>query len=719
MFAYLRDRDRQSLSAYTRAYDIAGKEIVFETGKLALIAHGSAVIRDTAGNYLLTTVGINEKANPNAEYFPLLVEFQEKFYATGKIGGNRFMKREGRPSETAVLNSRLIDRPIRPMFPYGTTNDVQIISTILSSSGVSDYGFYGITGASLALALAGVVEFEGPVSGARVAYTHRGEFIFDPTMEDLKDAIFDLVLAGTEDAITMVEFQGREVEESLILQGMEYGHGIIRDICRAQTDFVSGFAREHPIVEIRLAVKEKNKDLFACVSAFLTDEHIESLYHRAKIEFHYKLHELEVASMEHVRATYGADTEISEKVVGEIVYGVVKERMRARLLREHVRLDGRRPDEVRPIGSEVGILPRTHGSALFERGITQALSVTTLGGPGDIQIVDDLYEESLKRYIHHYNFPPFSVAEVKPLRGVGRREIGHGRLAEKALEPVLPAQEDFPYFIRVVSEITTCNGSSSMASVCGSSLSLMDAGVPIRAMVAGIAMGMIYDESTKAYQILTDIQAQEDFLGDMDFKVARTEHGITALQMDCKIHGLSLAVIGEVFAQAKVALSHIRAEMTKSLASPRPKLSPYAPLIMSIRIPVDRIREVIGKGGEVVQKITRDFKVEVDIKDDGFITVTSKNQESGEGAIAFIRELLREPEVGDIERGRILKIIDGTGAIVDLGSGKSGMIHISKITKKARVTNITDYVNTGDDVTVTIINIDREKGRIGLERIEE
>jgi len=357
-----------------------------------------------------------------------------------------------------------------------------------------------------------------------------------------------------------------------------------------------------------------------------------------------------------------------------------------------------------------------HGSALFQRGITQALTIATLGGPGDIQIIDDMFEENTKRYIHHYNFPPFSVGEVKPLRGVGRREVGHGRLAEKALEPVLPSLEKFPYFIRMVSEITTCNGSSSMASVCGSTMAMMDAGVPITALVSGVAMGMIYDDETGKYIVLSDIQAQEDFLGDLDFKVARTDKGITALQMDCKIAGLSMEVVAKVFAQAKGSLDHIRTEMTKELSAPRASLSPYAPFILSITIPTDRIREVIGKGGEMIQKITKEFSVEVDITDEGMVSVTAKNQENGKMAIEFITKLLKDIEPGENYTGKALKILEGVGVIIDLGSGKSGMIHISKIAKE-RVENIEHFVKMGDMVTVKVLTVDREKGRIGLERI--
>ncbi len=707
-----------------KSYVVGGKKFTFESGRLALLANGSAVIRDEDGNYLLTAAGLKDEANLAASFFPLTVEFQEKYYAAGKIGGNRFMKREGRPSENAVLNSRLIDRPIRPMFPKGCLNEVQIISTILSSSGASDYGFHGITGASLALQLAGVSEFEGPVAGVRIALTDGG-FVFDPKFDVLEKAVLDLTVAGTADAITMVESQGREIDDETMLKAFEFAHALIRELCAAQLDFLAEYRTSHALPEFRFTVRETDAELEGFVLGAVTDELVAPLFNTGKAEFHDRLHDLEDAVIEKFDLAAYAEkvsedptlrgVNAVEAELREHVYGAVKKKMRSKVLSTRVRLDGRSPDQVRQVRASAGLLPKVHGSVLFERGITQALSITTLGGPGDIQIVDDMFEEDTKRYIHHYNFPPYSVGEVKPLRGVGRREVGHGRLAEKALEMVLPPLESFPYFIRVVSEITTCNGSSSMASVCGSSLSLMDAGVPIRAMVAGVAMGMVYDDDTGKYEVLSDIQAQEDFLGDLDFKVAGTERGITALQMDCKIAGLSLEVVKRVLEQSKGALGYIRTEMSKELAAPRKELSPNAPSILSLTIPVERIRELIGKGGEMIQKICRDFSVEVDVKDDGFVSITAKTQENGQGALKFIQELLREIEPGELHEGKVVKILEGVGAIVELGK-QSGMIHISKIAKE-RVENIEKYVNVGDVVKVKVLTVDKEKGRIGLERV--
>lgn len=634
MIVALKDKHALERAIVTKTYSIGGKNITFESGRLALFATGSVIIRDEAGNFLLTTTGIG---NPkDGDFFPLTVEFQEKYYAAGKIGGNRFMKREGRPSEAAILNSRVIDRPIRPMFPKNTRTDTQIISTIMSSSGLSDFGFYGVTGASLSVMLAGVKEFEGPVAGVRIASDEAGNFIFDPTFDQIEKAHLDLTVAGTLDAITMVESQGYEVSNDLMVRAFEFAHGIIRELCHAQTDFLAEYTKHHALPETLLTVVDTDPEVIEKVKNIVTEDEIKSLYGLGKLEFHDAMHDL----VESVAERLGYDEETNTPKMGDIadsVKKVVSTHMRKTVLETRTRLDGRRTDEVRPVRASAPILPRTHGSALFERGVTQVLSITTLGGPSDIQLIDDMYEEETKRYIHHYNFPPFSVGEVKPLRGVGRREVGHGRLAEKALEPVLPSEEDFPYMMRVVSETTTCNGSSSMASVCGSTMSLMDAGVPIRAMVAGVAMGMIYDEDTGKYEILADIQAQEDFLGDMDFKVARTDKGITALQMDCKIAGLSMDVIRAVFSKSVDACGYIMGEMQKCLAEPRKELSPYAPFLLAVFVPEEKMREVIGKGGETIQGIEKDYGVEVNLEDDGHCTITAKTQEAGQAALAFIK----------------------------------------------------------------------------------
>ena len=716
MIVGLKDKDALNRVVVKKSYTIGNKTISFESGRLALFATGSVVIEDNVGNFLLTTCGIG---NPkDGDFFPLTVEFQEKYYAAGKIGGNRFMKREGRPSESSILNSRMIDRPIRPMFPKWTRTDTQIISTIMSSSGLSDFGWYGITGASLSVMLAGVTEFEGPVAGVRIASDEAGNFIFDPTFDQITTAHLDLTVAGTLDAITMVESQWSEVSNELMVRAFEYAHAIIKTLCEAQLDFVAEYKKVHTLPTTTLTVVDTDADTVNKVASVVTESDVLALYGLGKIEFHDALHDL----VEVVAGKIGYDKETNTPKMGDIadsVKDIVKTHMRKTVIETRTRLDGRATDEVRPVRASAPILPRAHGSTLFERGVTQVLSVTTLGGPGDIQLIDDMFEEDTKRYIHHYNFPPFSVGEVRPLRGVGRREVGHGRLAEKALEPVLPPEGEFPYMIRVVSETTTCNGSSSMASVCGSTLALMDAGVPLKAMVAGVAMGMIYEEETGRYEILADIQAQEDFLGDMDFKVARTDKGITALQMDCKISGLSMEVVKKVFEKSVDATGYIMGEMKKCLAAPRAELSPYAPFLLSVFVPEEKMREVIGKGGETIQGIEKEFGVEVNLEDSGNCTITARDQVSGRGALDFIRNILKDIEVGDVYDGKIIKILDTVGAIVEIARGKEGMIHISKFGIKERIDNVNTVAKVGEIVKVKVYGVDKEKGRIALEKIVE
>ncbi len=551
-----------------------------------------------------------------------------------------------------------------------------------------------------------------------MASDENGNFIFDPTFAEIEKSHLDLTVAGTLDAITMVESQGSEVSNELMLKAFQYAHSIIKELCYAQMDFLAEYKKVHALPETELTVVETDTSVLESVKKLITEEQIKAVYGLGKLEFHDAIHDL----VEHTAAKLGYNEEENTPKMADIadsVKEVVKKHMRQTVLETRTRLDGRAPSEVRPVRAIAPVLPRTHGSALFERGVTQVLSVTTLGGPSDIQIVDDMFEEDTKRYIHHYNFPPFSVGEVKPLRGVGRREVGHGRLAEKALEPVLPNETDFPYMIRVVSETTTCNGSSSMASVCGSTMSLMDAGVPIKAMVAGVAMGMIFDEDTGKYEILADIQAQEDFLGDMDFKVARTEKGITALQMDCKISGLSMDVVRSVFEKSVDATGYIMGEMKKCLAAPRSELSPYAPFLLAVFVPEEKMREVIGKGGETIQKIEKDFGVEVNLEDNGQCTVTAKTQEAGQQALAFIKSILKDIEVGDVYEGKIVKILDTVGAIVEIAKGKEGMIHISKFGIKERIADVNTVAKVGEIVKVKVYSVDKEKGRIGLEKIIE
>ncbi|MCH8518737.1 polyribonucleotide nucleotidyltransferase [Candidatus Gracilibacteria bacterium] len=713
----LTDTNAVEMQPLTKTYNIAGKNLTFETGKLGLLANGAVTMSDELGNILFTTAGIKEVGlNEKADFFPLVVDYQEKYYAAGKIGGNRFMKREARPSDIATLTSRMIDRPIRPMFPKGMINDTQIICTTLSNDNNSEQGSWGITSASLALMIAGA-PFEGPVAGVKLSLTQEGKYIFDPSLEEEKNARLHIVVAGTEDAITMVEAGANEVSNTEMLDILAKAHNIIKELCEAQLDFLKDYKSRFGIKTITPSFNLPDESLYHKVQDFLTEEKLEVLYHKGKKEFHLELDTLDVLTKEYLleNGDYSEDGDTSG--VGSMVYKRVKEVMRKNILEKGLRLDGRKPSDVRNIKTEVGLLPRTHGSALFQRGMTQVLNICTLGGPEDNMLVDGMHDEQTKRYIHHYNFPPYSVGEVRMLRGAGRREVGHGRLAERALEPVLPSEEEFPYMIRTVSEVTTCNGSSSMASVCGSTMSLMNAGVPIKTPVSAVAMGMIYDEFTGKYTILSDIQAQEDFLGDMDFKVARTKNGITAMQLDVKIKGLSMKVFEEAFTQGEEASMFILGEMLKT-QSEIGALSPYAPLIMSLKVPEAQIRTLIGKGGETIQKLQADYSVVISIADDGLTTITAKTQEQGQKAIVAIREVLWSPEVGYIGSGKIVKIIDGTGAIVEFKGRNSGMIHISKLSKE-RVMKVEDVVKEGDIVDFEIIQVDIAKGRIGLKRLEK
>lgn len=712
----LSDKNAVNITPLKKTYSIWGKNITFETGKMGLLANGSVTLSDEAGNVLFITAGIKESwVNEKADFFPLVVDYQEKFYATGKIGWNRFMKREGKPSEASVLTSRLIDRPIRPMFPKGFINDTQIIVTALSATGESDVGFYGIAWASLALLMTGT-PFEGPVSGVRIIQTNEGAFIFDPTFEEENNAKLNLLVAGTQDAITMVESQAKEVSQQEMMAGLKFAFEIIKEFSNAQNDFIEAYKNQFWSSEIKSFYNLPDETLFEKVSEFLTDKKLESLYWLGKKDFGTELEKLETETTEFLWITEENAEElgVDSATIAELVYKRVKQVMRKNVLQSEKRLDLRKLDEVRTIKCETGLLPRVHGSALFQRGMTQALSITTLWGPEDIQIIDDMYEETTRRYIHHYNFPPFSVGEVRMLRWVGRREVGHGKLAEKALEAVLPSETAFPYMIRVVSETMTCNGSSSMASVCWSTLSLMQAWVPISAPVAWIAMWMVYDESSGKYKILSDIQAQEDFLGDMDFKVAMTPTGITAMQLDVKIKGLSMEVFENAFSQARVSLNHILDEMLKVQPTVAANLSPYAPLIMNVFVPVEKIREVIGKWGENVQRMEKEYWVKISIAEDGNTTITAKDQIWGNKAVEEIKAMVWEPEVWYKGTWKVAKIIDGTWAIVEF-RGKSGMIHISKLAA-TRVVNVTDIVKEWEEVEFEVIEVNKEKGRIGLKR---
>ena len=723
------DANASQITPLQKTYTIASKKMTFETGKLAFLANGAVSQSDENDNILFTTAGIKEVGlNKQADFFPLVVDYQEKYYATGKIGGNRFMKREARPSDNATLTSRMIDRPIRPMFPRGTVNDTQILCTTLSSDNNCELGSWGITTASLALMLAGA-PFEWPVAGVKIVLNEDDSYTYDPNFEQESGAKLHLVVAGTLDALTMVEAWANEVSNEQMLAALEKWHEIVKELCNAQLDFVAAFEKTFGSIEpIIPTLNLPDESLYEKVSEFLSEEKLEILYGKSKKGFQKVLDDLDREVKKYLvdNKLYEVEPHLHEDIlessdlnfVGNLVYKRVKEVMRKNVLKSEKRLDFRKPNEIRPITWETGLLPRTHGSWLFQRGMTQVLNICTLGGPEDKQIVDGLFSESEKRYIHHYNFPPYSVGEVRMMRWVGRREVWHGRLAERALEPVLPSETDFPYMIRSVSEVTTCNGSSSMASVCGSTMSLMNAWVPIKRPVSAVAMGMIYDETSWQYVILSDIQAQEDFLWDMDFKVARTSEGVTAMQLDVKIKGLKMEVFEKAFAQWKQASEYILDEMLKIQPQVASQLSPYAPLIMSMQIPEDKIREVIGKWGETIQKIQADFDVVISIEDDGRASITAKNQQGWNDAIEQIKQILWEPEEGYMGSGKVVKIIEAVGAIVEFTWGNSGMIHISKLSKE-RVKNVEDIVKVGDQVDFEIIQVDKMKGRIGLRLMQK
>ncbi len=725
----LSDKNAPKMNSLKKTYEISGEKITFETWKLGLLINGAVTISDENDNILFVSTWFKtEGLNMEADFFPLVVDYQEKFYATGKIGWNRFQKREGRPSDDATLTARLIDRPIRPMFPKWIINDTQIIATVLSASWEKELWFWWIVWASLGLMMAWT-PFEWLVSASKIALTQDWKYIFNPTTKEEEDAKLSLLVAWTLDAITMVEAWAKEVSDQEMLDALKYSHKIIKDICEAQKDFIKLYEKEFGIEEVKATLNTPDDSLYSEVRDFLTAEKMDSIYNKGKKEFQKELNNLDILTREYLSEKWyivweaswiwqtcsiDDNKKIDEKSVGSFVYKRVKEVIRKNILENEKRLDGRKLDEVREVVWEVGLLPRTHGSALFQRGMTQALSIVTLAWPDDRITVDWMMPEREKRYFHHYNFPPYSVWEVRMMRWVWRREIWHGALWERALLPVLPSEEEFPYTMRVVSEITTCNGSSSMASVCGSTMSLMNAWVPIKTPVAWVAMGMVYDEDTWNYKILSDIQAQEDFLWDMDFKVARTKNWITAMQLDVKIKWLKMEVFKNAFKQWEEATNYILERMLKVQAEVSPELSKYAPLIMNMKIEEDQIKIVIGKGWENVQRMEKEYWVKISIAEDWMTTITAQNQEWGKKAIDDIERMLWEPKVWYIGKWVVGKIIDWVWAIIDF-KGKNWMIHISKLAKE-RVTKVQDIVEIWDDVEFEVIQIDKIRGKIGLKR---
>lgn len=688
--------------------EVAGRTLTLETGKLALQADGAVTIRFGESIVMCASM-MSEKGNEEADFFPLTIEYQERFYAAGKIKGSRFVKRDGKASDEAVLKARLIDRPIRPLFPKGITNEVQGVATVLSADLVNECGVLAITGMSSAMMVAGM-PFEGPLAGVRIGMKDDKLIVF-PTLEETEQGTLDLVVAGTEDAITMVEAGAYEISEDKMLEALELAHKTIKEICALQRQLVDLIK---PVKREYISTKPTD-DILQEVAKILSKEELDSVNGKRKFEIKTRVHELENKVKTHF-ATQIENETYDEQALLNAMQKLIDENMRKNILDKETRIDGRKLDEVRPISGETGLIPRTHGSALFQRGETQALTLTTLGAPGDAQIIDSMEADTEKRYIHYYVFPPYSVGEVKAMRGPSRREIGHGALAERALRPMIPEKEVFPYTIMLMSEIMTCNGSSSMASVCGSTLSLMDAGVPIKKPVSAVAMGLVCSSELKEtgkgdYKILTDIQSFEDFAGDMDFKVAGTRDGITALQMDIKVKGITPKMMREAMEKAKIARQFILDEMLKILPESRKELSKYAPIITKMQINPDFIRDVIGKGGETIQKITAECNVEIDIEQTGLVIITAPNKEASDKAEGWIKQITYEPQVGDEFDGTVVNIMD-FGAFVQILPGKDGLVHISAL-RPFRVNKVTDVVQVGDKVHVKLVKID-EQGRLNL-----
>ncbi|AEP86659.1 polyribonucleotide nucleotidyltransferase [Bacillus spizizenii] len=680
--------------------DWAGRTLTVETGQLAKQANGAVMIRygDTA---VLSTATASKEPKP-LDFFPLTVNYEERLYAVGKIPGG-FIKREGRPSEKAVLASRLIDRPIRPLFADGFRNEVQVISIVMSVDQDCSSEMAAMFGSSLALSVSDI-PFEGPIAGVTVGRID-DQFIINPTVDQLEKSDINLVVAGTKDAINMVEAGADEVPEETMLEAIMFGHEEIKRLIAFQEEIVAAVGKE----KSEIALYEIDEELSEKVKALAEKDLLKA------IQVHEK-HAREDAINE-VKNTVVAKFEDEEhdedtiKQVKQILSKLVKNEVRRLITEEKVRPDGRGVDQIRPLSSEVGLLPRTHGSGLFTRGQTQALSVCTLGALGDVQILDGLGVEESKRFMHHYNFPQFSVGETGPMRGPGRREIGHGALGERALEPVIPSEKDFPYTVRLVSEVLESNGSTSQASICASTLAMMDAGVPIKAPVAGIAMGLV--KSGEHYTVLTDIQGMEDALGDMDFKVAGTEKGVTALQMDIKIEGLSREILEEALQQAKKGRMEILNSMLATLSESRKELSQYAPKILTMAINPDKIRDVIGPSGKQINKIIEETGVKIDIEQDGTIFISSTDESSNQKAQKIIEDLVREVEVGQLYLGKV-KRIEKFGAFVEIFSGKDGLVHISELALE-RVGKVEDVVKIGDEILVKVTEIDKQ-GRVNLSR---
>lgn len=677
---------------------IADRVLAIETGKLAEQASGAVTVR-YGETVVLVTVCASTQPREGIDFLPLTIDYEEKLYAAGKIPGGYF-KREGRPTQEAVLASRLTDRPLRPLFPKGFRNDVQIMITILSADQENDPDILAIIGASAALGISDI-PFTSLIAASRVGYID-GQFVLNPTFTQLTSSTLDLIVAGTAEAVVMVEASGKEATDEVVIEAIKVGQAAVREIIKLEEELIQTCGKP----KIEIATREVNPEVEAAVSSILGSRLSQGLDCRDKLEQEQVLSELKEELLEKLDGTF------SHQEVLEVFESKLKAEVRANILEQGLRPDSRGLAEIRPITCEVATVPRPHGSGLFTRGGTQVLTIATLGSPGEEQHIDGIGQEESKRFIHHYNFPPFSIGEVRRIGTPGRREIGHGALVERALAPVIPSEEDFPYTIRLVSEILSSNGSTSMASVCGSTLSLMDAGVPIKAPVAGIAMGLVKRDQGD-YVILTDITGLEDRLGDMDFKVAGTSEGITALQMDIKIKGITEEIMAKALDQARAARLFILEKMQQTISVSRPELSKYAPRMIKITINPDKIGSVIGPRGKTIRSIIDETKTTVDINDDGTILIGSSSEEAAQKAIKIIEELTREVEVGGIYTGKVTRVTN-YGAFVEVLPGKEGLVHISELADY-RVPSVEDVVKVGDEIMVQVTEIDR-LGRINLSR---
>ncbi|MGG0643703.1 polyribonucleotide nucleotidyltransferase [Sporosarcina gallistercoris] len=680
--------------------DWAGRELTIETGQLAKQANGAVLVR--YGETTVLSTATASKKPKALDFFPLTVNYEERLYAVGKIPGG-FIKREGRPSEKAILTSRLIDRPIRPLFPDGFRNDLQVISLVMSVDQNCSSEMAAMLGSSLAISISDI-PFDGPIAGVQIGRVN-GDFIVNPTQEQLEASDLDLVVAGTKDAINMVEAGAKEVSEDIMLEAIIFGHEEIKKLIAFQEKIIAEVGKDKMEIELF----ELDQDLVATIKESCNSDLVQAIQTEEK----HAREEAITAVKNEVISRYEESEadDATMKQVRNVLEKLVKDEVRRLITDEKIRPDGRGLEEIRPLSSETGILPRAHGSGLFTRGQTQALSVCTLGALGEVQIIDGLGLEETKRFMHHYNFPNFSVGETGPIRAPGRREIGHGALGERALSTIIPDEKDFPYTIRLVAEVLESNGSSSQASICASTMAMMNAGVPIKAPVAGIAMGLV--KKGDNYSVLSDIQGMEDHLGDMDFKVAGTSEGITALQMDIKIDGLSRQILEEALTQAKIGRMKILGHMLETIAQPSQELSKYAPKIIMIHINPDKIRDVIGPGGKVINKIIEETGVKIDTEQDGTIYISSPDSEMNDKAKKMIENIVREAKVGEYYMAKV-KRIEKFGAFLELFPGKDGLLHISEI-QEERTKAVEDVMKLGDELFVKVIEIDNQ-GRVNLSR---